>query len=186
MQLRDVTSFAAGLALAAACSSSAAVNKCTTKDGRTVYQDAACENSSAGSQQLRTWNNTPGSFRASQSASREEPSETLTGPPQLSGLLQLYRRWIDAEKLAASTGRIAMAAPVASLQSIYRESESSVVVSCATEAKAALVSLTKQSVESMLQFMQRQELASITYKLLDRPKLVAAFEQSVRLAACKG
>lgn len=185
MNTRMLTRVALILAIALSVSHAYAVNKCTGKDGKIVYQDAPCNNSATGSQSIKTWDNTPGSYHGQPRSRAIEPDEKLEGPPQVAKLLQLYRRWIDAEKLAASTARIAVAQPVSALQVIHREVEALTVASCATDSKKALVSLTKRSVDTMIQFMQKQELAGMVYQFLDRPTLVSEFEQSIKLTSCK-
>jgi hypothetical protein len=52
-----------------------------------------------------------------------EPNEALEGPAEAGALIALYRRWIDAERLAGSTARIALAGPVSQLQALRRETD---------------------------------------------------------------
>jgi len=84
-----------------------------------------------------------------------------------------------------STARIALPAPVASLQAIHREAEATSTVPCLTGAKTALVALTGRSVETLIQFMQKKELQGMVYQFLDRPKLIQAFEVAVGNATCE-
>ncbi len=167
-------------ALVTVASPAWAINKCTAKDGMVVYQDAPCQNSAAGTEQVKTWGAgqaTPGA-RATTSVGTVpvEPNTRLEGPPEAGSLLTLYRRWSDAERLATSTARISLAGPVASLQAIQREAEAAVVPSCLNEAKAALVELTSKSTGALLDFMRKKELQSMVYTLVDRERLIGAFE----------
>ena len=46
----------------------------------------------------------------------------------------------------------------------------------ADEAKAALVELTSKSTGALLDFMRKKELQSMVYTLVDRERLIGAFE----------
>lgn len=173
--------FAAALALGIA-QDAEAVNKCTGKDGAIVYQDAPCANTAAVGERVKTWSNSPGPYTG---VRNPEPDTKLAGPPQAGPLLTLYRRWIDAERLALATGRIALPGPVAALQALQREAESTNAPECLADAKAALVKLTAASTNTLIQFMHRSEVAGMVYQFLDRPKLIDAFEQSISSARCK-
>lgn len=173
---------AAALVLAACCAQpAAAVNKCTGKEGAVVYQDAPCANAAAASANVKTWSNSPGSFGA---VRQVQPDTKLVGPVQAAPLMNAYRRWIDGERLALATGRIALAGPVAALQALQREVEQMPVPECLADSKQALVGLSSASVNTLLQFMHKDELTGMVYQFLDRPKLIQAFEQSVSHARC--
>ncbi len=166
-----------------------AINKCTGKDGKVVYQDAPCQNTATGNEQVKTWGAgqaAPGA-RATTSVGTVpvEPNAKLDGPPDAAALLTLYRRWADAERLAASTARISLAGPVASMQAIQREAESAAVPACLADAKAALVDLTGKSTAAMLDFMRRKDLQPMVYTLVDRERLIGAFESRVTGASCQ-
>lgn len=182
MHNRSMARNLALLLIAFASLQAEAVNKCTSKDGKVIYQDAACGNSAAAGERVKTWENSPGSYFG---VRETHPNEKLQGPSQAAPMLKLYRRWIDAERLALSTGRIALSGPVASLQTLQREIESLDVISCLSDSKLALVALTTKSTITLLQFMQKDELSGMVYKFLDRPKLVSAFEASMENSGCK-
>lgn len=176
---------AAALVLVACCAQpAAAVNKCTGKDGAVVYQDAPCANAAATSASVKTWSNSPGTYHGTRQV---QPDTRLVGPVQADPLMKAYRRWIDGERLALATGRIALAAPVATLQALQREVEQMPVPACLADSKQALVALSSASVNTLLQFMHKDELIvlnGMVYQFLDRPKLVQAFEQSIEYARC--
>lgn len=176
-------------ALIACASPALAINKCTQKDGKVVYQDAPCQNTSTGTAQVKTW----GAGQAAAGAvgttaagfKTVEPNTNLQGPPAAAPLLTIYRRWLDAERLAMSTSRIALAGPVASMQAVQREAEGVSVPACLGDAKKALVDLSAQSTTALIEFMRKNELASMVYTFADRGSLIRAFETSVERASCE-
>lgn len=64
-----------------------------------------------------------------------------------------YAKWIDAVKVAESTGRIALSTPVATLQSIRRETQELIVAPCMDAAKTALLSSMDLTIEGFFTFM---------------------------------
>lgn len=76
-------------------------------------------------------------------------------------LERLHSRWKDASALAASTARIALATPVASLQAIRRETSEMVVPVCLDGAKAALLQGMDKEIEGYMIFMQDAKLGKI-------------------------
>lgn len=172
--------FAAGPALA--------INKCTQKDGKVVYQDAPCQNVATGAETVKTW----GAGQASPSAPRTtsagtlpvEPNTKIAGPQEAGALLGIYRRWADAERLASSTPRVALAGPVATMQAVQREAEGAGVPACLGDAKEALVDLTSKSTTALINFMRKNDLQSMTYTYIDRDRLIAGFESRVAAADC--
>lgn len=174
---------AVGAALAFGAAGAMAANKCTGADGRVVYQDFPCSSAAKGTEAVKTWDNTPGNYLGYQEM--KEPSLKLTGPPQAKPLLDIYRRWIDAEKLATVSSRVALSGPAASLQSIQRELESVPVPECMAKAKAAFLELSAKAAAMVLAFMDKNEAPSTLYQLRDRPKLVGEFETAVERARCK-
>jgi hypothetical protein len=97
-----------------------AVNKCTGPDGRVSFQDTACAITAKSSEKVKIWGSEGGkegyTLTKPVGLPAVIPNAKLTGPPGSEALVGLYRRWADAEKLAMSTGRIALAAPAANLQ----------------------------------------------------------------------
>lgn len=166
--------------LATLCAPSWAVNKCTGADGNVVYQDTACDVKSKAAVQVKTWD-APIADRAV----AVEPNLDLTGPPQAKPLLELYRRWADAEKLALATGRIALSGPVAAMQAIQREAEAFRSSPCLDSARKILVELTQKSSEGLLQFMAREGLDGMVYTVVDRRKLIPAFETAIKKSKCE-
>lgn len=165
-----------------------AINKCTGKDGKVVYSDAPCQTSTATAGQVKTWGAgqaAPGAVGTTAAGfKRVEPNGTLQGPDEAKPLLAVYRRWVDAERLATSTGRIALAGPVASMQAVQRDAEALSVPACLSDARRALVDLTSQSTTALIEFMRKNELQAMVYTLADRGSLVRAFESEVERASC--
>lgn len=165
-----------------------AINKCTQKDGKVVYQDAPCQNTSASTGQVKTWGAgqaAPGATGTTSAGfKRVEPNGSLQGPEEARPLLAVYRRWVDAERLASSTARISLAGPVSSMQAVQREAETVEAPKCLADAKRALIELTTQSTTALIEFMRRNELQSMVYTLADRGSLVRAFEGEIERANC--
>jgi hypothetical protein len=159
-----------------------ALNKCTDASGRVTFQDAPCPGAATAVKvQPKSNTNVMRSERAS-----VKPDANVEAPPEAAALIGIYRRWIDAERLAGATGRIALATPVAALQSLQREAESVRVAECVVYAKAGLVRLIKGSVDAYIDFMHNnRELTSVTYQVLDRDKLIRTFEDELGAARCK-
>lgn len=173
----------AGLAalLALAAGQAHAINKCTGPDGKVVYQDAPCANTSQNKAPVKVWDSKLG-----RSANRSaEPNTQLKGPPEAQPLIDLYRRWIDAERLARSTARIALSGPIASMQALQREAEGLTVHSCMNTARDLMVELTKKSTEGMLGFMSKSGVDDIVYTVIYRGKLIPDFEHAVETANCQ-
>lgn len=160
-----------------------AVNKCVTPQGKVVFQDTPCDVSSKSSEKVKVWNQQTGSGYSR--GKNVEANPNLEGPAQAKPLLDLYRRWSDAEKLALSTGRIALSGPIASMQAIQREAEAMSPPACLEGAHKYLVELTKKSTQGMMEFMGKQGLEGMLYTVVDRRKLVPAFEQAIANARCE-
>lgn len=178
------------LALCATLATAAqAVNKCTHADGSVSYQDAPCDRSTSATT-VKTWDSPPPprySGTPTSARRRVDPNSQLVGPPQAAALIGIYRRWIDAEKLALSAPRVALAGPIATMQALARDAESVQVPSCMAEAKAALGSITSKSATALLSFLgDKNDLMGMVYQLLDRDKLVTDFERGVTTARCDG
>jgi hypothetical protein len=69
-------------------------------------------------------------------------------------------RWQDAVKVAASTSRIALPGPVATLQSIRRETASLSLEGCPSRAREKLIEHMDRTIDSMLAFMRNNESES--------------------------
>jgi hypothetical protein len=163
-----------------------AVHKCTMEDGKVVYQDAVCAPSSQARQTVKTWTNEgyTGARTGPTPLAAVTPNLKLTGPPGSEPLLGLYRRWADAERLALSTGRIALGGPAANLQALQREVEVLKVPECLTAAHKTLITLITKSTEAILQFMGKEELTSMVYQVVDKRKLVPEFENAIATSNC--
>ncbi len=166
-------------ALLALCVPAMAINKCTGPDGKVVFQDAGCDTTTKTAEKVKTWDNTPARLNA------VEPDLAIVAPPQARTLLELYRRWADAEKLALATGRIALAGPVATMQALQREVESMVPPPCLAAPHKLLAELTKKSTQGLLDFMAKQALDGMVYTVVDRKRLIPAFEVAVKKVKCE-
>lgn len=80
----------------------------------------------------------------------------------IASLKGIRARWQDAERLAQSTSRIALAQPVASLQQIKRETEGIVAPPCLNAAKGHLVRGMKWTIEGFIQFMTDKKFSEFT------------------------
>lgn len=76
----------------------------------------------------------------------------------MADLKGLFGKWNDAEMLAASSPRISLATPVATLQEIKRETATASVAACLTGAKDALVNGMTLRIDAYLSFMQHADL----------------------------
>ena len=163
-----------------------AINQCTGPDGKVVYQDALCGISSTNAQEIKTWTNSGYSGDTTRPSKTKgvQPNSKLEGPEQAAPLLDLYRRWVDAERLAMATSRIALAGPAAALQGLQREAQALKSPPCLQMAQMSLQTLVGKSVESVLQFMGKEELTGMLYQHVERPKLIPQFEREVANAKC--
>lgn len=92
----------------------------------------------------------------------------------------LFGRWADAEKLASSAPRVALAGPVASLQEIKRQVAALTVAPCLVEAKQALETGMSYRVDAYIAFMQQSSISA------DMEVSTGQFEKFSKLAlACK-
>lgn len=170
-----------GLTLSTALAQqSFAINKCVDREGHVSYQEMACPTSSSSTTSIKTSQPNP----PANEVRRVEPNPHLSGPPEAAQLLSIYRRWIDAERLAMSTSRIALASPAASMQALLREAEALTTPPCLNTARQSLVELLSKSSDAILKFMGKQEVTGMAYQLLQRPELVQAFEKAVTNAKC--
>ena len=166
-----------------------ALNKCTGPDGKVTYSDTHCAIDSKKQEQLdglahRNVLPRAGGAGSGPSAPDVQPKTTLKAPPEAAQMIDLYRRWADAEKLAFSTMRIALPGPISNLQAIKREGESLAVPECLDRAKEALNTLIGKSTEAILQFAAKQEIFSLVYTRVERSKLIPQFEHEAENANC--
>lgn len=177
----------AALAFALAALPAQAINKCTdAKTGQVSYTDGNCPADSRNTRMEFAPNSrtnvvstgaTPGSV-----PTRREPNPGLQFPAEGRALAELYRRWIDAERLATATSRIALAGPVAALQDLSRQVAAAKLAPCLDEARAALGKLVAESVEGFLQFMGKDSGEGLMYQWAFRAKYIDEFEAQVRMA----
>ena len=85
----------------------------------------------------------------------------------LAKLLELNAFWDETAKLASSTARIALAAPVARLQDIKYRARAIDIRPCYEPAKRALLSKMDTRIETMLAFMRQEETAVTISQLVE-------------------
>ena len=129
---------------------------------------------------MKTWDSKLSGGRA-----EVNPDLHLKGPAQARPLLDLYRRWADAERLALSTGRIALSGPIAAMQAIQREAEIITSPACLDDARKALVDLTQKSSQGLLEFMGKEALEGMVYTVVYRRELVPKFETAIKKSKCE-
>ncbi len=163
-----------------------AVNKCKGPDGRVVYQDTLCTPESTSREEVRTWGNSGYvGHRPPPPPKPIEPNAKLQGPPQAAPLLAMYQRWIDAERLAMSTSRIALAVPASTLQAMRREIQGMQVAACLEDARKSLEELIHKSAEAVLQFMGKEELTGLLYQHIERGQAIQKFEREIAALRCE-
>lgn len=87
-------------------------------------------------------------------AQEKEQQDALTAANKALDLV--LTRWNDATKVAGTTGRIALAAPVSTLQAVRREAEALSVSPCMDPAKALLVSSMQHTIDAFITFMRNK------------------------------
>lgn len=184
-----VASAFAAVTVAALAAPAGAVTKCTDPaTGKTTYSDGPCVGAQKPTKMewapdART--NTLAPAAPSRAQRGVTPRDDLEVAPEGASLMRVYRRWIDAERLASQTARIALPQPVATLQEIRRSVGDLSVPACMTSAREALYVLTSKSAEGYLSFMNRRtELHTMVYAWVDRGPAITAFEREVTSAAC--
>lgn len=164
-----------------------AVHKCKLPDGKVVYQDTLCNPETTSREQLQTWdNNGYIGHRKPPAAPPVEPDAAIKGPPEAQALLELYGRWIDAERLAMATSRINLAAPAATLQALRREVKAlqPKVATCAEDVRQTLETLIHKSAEAILQFMSKDSTTALMYQHFEREQLIKKFEREIKEMKC--
>lgn len=177
----------AGLLLLAA--PALAINRCVDRQtGQVTYSEKECPADQAGSRVQHVPKTPPqpiqsGPVSVGRGSSRQ-PNPGLLGPPEAGAMLALYREWVDAEELARSTPRIALAGPVASLQAFKRQAAELRVPACLDAAHRALARLTAGTADGALAFMSRDGLRDLVWNWVDRGPAIDNFEREVSAAEC--
>lgn len=98
---------------------------------------------------------------------------TITNPQHIKVFNEIFSEWEDAEKVAASTGRIALAQPVAKLQEIKRRLAAESYVGCMETTRILYVAAMNSQIEAYLDFMRGKEgEAAAQIKFIDYEKQV--------------
>lgn len=98
---------------------------------------------------------------------------TITNPQHIKVFNEIFSEWEDAEKVAASTGRIALAQPVAKLQEIKRRLAAETYVGCMETTRILYVAAMNSQIEAYLDFMRGKEgEAAAQIKFIDYEKQV--------------
>jgi hypothetical protein len=67
-------------------------------------------------------------------------------------LMEIYSQWLDALKVANSTGRIALSGPITNLQSIRQDTQNLKVPTCLKDAKDTLLESMNNMIDGFLAF----------------------------------
>ncbi len=94
-------------------------------------------------------------------------------------LTDIAQRWDDAESIASSTARIALAAPVSTLQSIRSETQKLDVPKCMEEARTNLADSMDATIGGYLAFMQNQSDYAVNVYFVDARDKTAAFGEAL-------
>ncbi len=140
----------------------------------------------ANAEQIKTWTNTR--RKGARSTRQRQLSQTRNSecPEQAAALLDFYRLWADRRAtLYMATSRIALAEVTAALQALQREVQAFKSPPCLQMAQLSLQTLVGKSVESILQFMGKEEITNMLYRYVERPKLIPQFEREVANARCE-
>lgn len=98
---------------------------------------------------------------------------TITNPQHIKVFNEIFSEWEDAEKVAASTGRIALAQPVAKLQEIKRRLAAESYAGCMETTRILYVAAMNSQIEAYLDFMRGKEgEAAAQIKFIDYEKQV--------------
>lgn len=98
----------------------------------------------------------------------------------MSQLQQIAERWDDANSIAGSAARIALAAPVSDLQKIKREANELGVPGCLAPAKRTLLASMEASIDAYLAFMQRNDDLTVSTKMLLAETKKSTFASELR------
>lgn len=82
---------------------------------------------------------------------------TITNPQHIKSFNQIFAEWQDAEKVAGSTGRIALAQPVSKLQEIKRKLAASSYAGCMETTRVLYVTAMNTQIDAYLEFMKGEE-----------------------------
>ena len=98
---------------------------------------------------------------------------TITNSQHIKVFNEIFSEWEDAEKVAASTGRIALAQPVAKLQEIKRRLAAESYAGCMETTRILYVAAMNSQIEAYLDFMRGKEgEAAAQIKFIDYEKQV--------------
>lgn len=161
--------------VAAGCAN--AFVKCVSPNGQVVYQDYPCggarDPKQVGSQRMPELD-------------IAIPNPWTKSPKQAHQMMSIYRRWIDAERLAIASDRAALTGPIAAMQAIQREIEILRVPECLEKPKNNLYELVRKTTNGMLVFMSGVKPGDFDFFLKERSPLVREFERSLRFVMCEG
>lgn len=96
----------------------------------------------------------------------------------------LLTHWDDASSVAASTSRIALAAPISELQAIRRDLEGRELPVCMQKWQRLTLDGFAYSIEGYLAFMGNDEKTTEKMMILGSQQLVFAAEEMDRLTNC--
>lgn len=167
------------------CSSAWAVNKCTDAAGKVVYSDALCPVATRDTKmQWKPSSRTNTVLGTGSVRERDAPRLDLKVPVEAKDLMDLYKRWFDAERVSFVTARVALAPQVTAMQELARQVEGTPVHTCMQSAKVSLVQLVRASVDAHIAFLDHQSFVSDVYQLVNRGQLFGDFESKAERANC--
>lgn len=158
----------------------AQVFKCTDASGKTEYRQTQCDSTAKNEQVIKPV--VTKGFSGRTGHEHVDPDPELSGPKEAAELIDLYRRWTDAEKVARATARVSLAGPAAAIQALRREAENRPVPKCLDASRKRLVELITESEKAILEFMLHD--GGFGYEIVYRRRLIPAFEHEVHYARC--
>lgn len=127
-------------------------------------------------------------YRADQTAKREAAAAAIAADERsyaesLEALTKITKKFDDAVKIAESTSRISLAAPVGNLQTIMREAEALRVHACLAEAQSIGVKRMNSITEMFLVFMRNGDEIRQRQLAQDGSKHLWDFMASLKVCA---
>lgn len=113
------------------------------------------------------------------------PCGTRRVEVSIRNLQQIAERWDDANSVAASAARIALATPVSHLQTIKQDTQQLDVPPCLLPAKKALLSSMETKIESYLAFMRQDDDIVVSSMILGADIDLSTFRSELKVvSAC--
>jgi hypothetical protein len=107
-----------------------------------------------------------------------DPGPSCSGGSYLGEADELIERWDDANAIASSTSRIALAGPLATLQEIRRDASALTPPNCARELHNAMINYMQLTIDAYLSFLANDSEATMSAKV---EAALDAFEDYIML-----